>query len=876
MSRRTSALSRSVVWVLALFCWSGAAMAATNQNFNGGGTAYVTSVCSAVPAPTIMEVGPGGTGKFMRLVRAVDIGGVNSVAFQYSDPGAFTTITAEFDFRITPASPTSKADGLGFVLLNTARSDVSGGTCLVEVEEANAPGGLGIGFDVFQNPWDTSANEVSVHFDGVVVGQFTPESIDLGGGQWIHARIVVRPGGGLSDVSVFLTPEGGSEVSVVSNLAIPGLVPYESRAYFAARTGGLSADHDLANVSVVYAADPAVVGEWAPLKSLPVIPIHAIMLPNQKILFWDRAAASTDINPRLLNPDGTVSTTPHPIFELFCSGHSLDAQGRAMIFGGHDGADGFGLATAFSYDHSANTFTTHAPMNAGRWYPTSTALANGDTLVVAGSISPGINNTLPQVFEAKTETWRSLTTATRDLPLYPMMFLAPDGRVFNAGPNQDAQFLDTAGTGAWSAAITNSVWRDYGSAVMYDAGKVALIGGGFTTNTVELIDLVGPAPAWSLAAPMAFPRRQHNSVILADGNILVTGGSKTPAFSDNAGAIYASEIWDPLANRWAMGAAATVSRLYHSETVLLPDGRVASMGGGHPAGANGGPDNFNMEFYSPPYLFKGARPTVTTAPASAAYGQTIFVATPDAATISRVHIIRLVATTHAFDQGQRMSRLSYTASSGGLNVTLPANSNLAPPGHYWLFIVKNNGVPSVGQLLSLQRPYQQETGATGIVSIEAERFHARIDQGGRSWNRVALTGQSGVGAMDSQPNAGASVDTGFVTNSPRLDYWVNFTKTGTHHVWVRMRGATGADDSLHAGLDGTASSTSDRIGATSATFVWTRETDGPPATLSVPSIGLHRVSIWMREDGTQLDKILLTKSKTFRPTGNGPVESQPY
>ncbi|HTE49223.1 MAG TPA: galactose oxidase-like domain-containing protein [Kofleriaceae bacterium] len=876
MHRSASALSRSLVWILALVGGSGAGMAATTQSFNGGGTAYVASVCSAVPGPVILDGGPTGTGKFMRLVRAGDVSGVNSVAFQYSDPGAYTTITAQFDFRITPASPTSKADGLGFILLNTARSDVSGGTCQ-GIEEANAPGALGIGFDVYQNPGDLGANDVSVHLDGALKGQFSAGSVALAGGQWIHARIVARPGGGFSNVSVFLTPAGGAEVAVVSNLAVVGLVPFESRAYFAARTGGQSASHDLTNVSITYAADPAVVGQWAPLKSLPVIPIHSIMLPNQKILFWDRASAGTDINPRLLNPDGTVSLTPHPVLELFCGAHSLDAQGRAMIFGGHDGADGFGLATAFAYDHATNAFTSLPPMNAGRWYPTNTALANGDTLVIAGSITPGVNNTLPQVFEAKTETWRSLTTATRSVPLYPMMVLAPDGRVFNPGPNQDAQFLNTTGTGSWSASITSPFERNYGSAIMYDGAKLALIGGGYITNTVGLIDLAAPTPAWSLGAPMAYPRRQHNSVILADGNVLVTGGSKTPAFSDNAGAIFASEIWDPLTNKWEMGAAAAVSRLYHSESVLLPDGRVASLGGGHPAGANGGPNNFNMEYYSPPYLFKGARPTITGAPASGGHGQTVFVATPDGASIGKVHVIRLVATTHSFDQGQRINRLPFAVVAGGLNVTLPASSNLAPPGYYWLFIVKTNGVPSVGQLLSLQRPYQQEAVSNRLVAIEAERFHARIDQGGRSWNRVAVTGQSGVGAMDSLPNAGAAADTGYVTTSPRLDFWVNFTATGTHYVWVRMRGPTGTDDSLHAGLDGTASTTADRISATTATFAWVKATmDGPVATLNVPSTGLHRVSIWMREDGTQLDKLLLTTNAAYTPTGNGPVESAPY
>ena len=370
-------------------------------------------------------------------------------------------------------------------------------------------GALGVGFDVYQNPSDGSANEVSIHFNNAVVGQFSAGAVNLSSGDWIHARIVVRPGGGLSNVSVFLTPTGGSEATIVANYTVAGLVPFESRGYFGARTGGQSAHHDVTNLSITYAGDPAVVGQWSAVTGLPVIPIHSVMLPNQKILFWDRASAGTDIIPRLLNTDGTVSSTPNPIFELFCAGQSLDAQGRAMILGGHDGADGYGLATTFAYDYVTNTFTSHAAMNAGRWYPTNATMANGDTFVIGGSITPGVNNDVPQVFEAKTETYRTLSTASRGLPLYPMMLLAPDGRIFNAGPNQNAAFLNTAGTGTWSAAINSAFGgRDYGSAVMYDAGKVALIGGGYITNTVERIDLNLASPTWSFAAPMAFPRRQ--------------------------------------------------------------------------------------------------------------------------------------------------------------------------------------------------------------------------------------------------------------------------------------------------------------------------------------------------------------------------------
>ena len=83
-------------------------------------------------------------------------------------------------------------------------------------------------------------------------------------------------------------------------------------------------------------------------------------------------------------------------------------------------------------------------MNAGRWYPTVTVLANGDVLVVSGSIDNTFgNNTVPQVFQLGSGTWRNLAQLGQDL--YPMMLLAPNGKVFNPGPTQNTRYLDTAG-----------------------------------------------------------------------------------------------------------------------------------------------------------------------------------------------------------------------------------------------------------------------------------------------------------------------------------------------------------------------------------------------------------------------------------------------
>ena len=120
------------------------------------------------------------------------------------------------------------------------------------------------------------------------------------------------------------------------------------------------------------------------------------------------------------------------------------------------------------------------------------------------------------------------------------MHLAPDGRVFNSAPSTLSRALDTSGTGAWSviANHTVNVYRDYGSSVMYAAGKILVAGGGDPpTATAEVIDLNAASPAWRQVSSMAFPRRQLNAAVLPDGKVLVTGGTSGPGFNnlDDAG-----------------------------------------------------------------------------------------------------------------------------------------------------------------------------------------------------------------------------------------------------------------------------------------------------------------------------------------------------
>jgi hypothetical protein len=181
-------------------------------------------------------------------------------------------------------------------------------------------------------------------------------------------------------------------------------------------------------------------------------------------------------------------------------------------------------------------------------------------------------------------------------------------------------------------------------------------------------------------------------------------------------------------------------------------------------------------------------------------------------------------------------------------------------------------------------PLQQDPGPDGIVSVEAENFDDNIPNPPHSWEFATSTevftppdGFSGAGAMKSlpmTPGGGGSFNTGYVENSTRLDFEVNFVKTGTHYIWILAYGMDGNADSCHAGLDGEGIDTCDRLSGWNVNYTWSNSTmDDPPSTFNVPSIGIHILNIWMRESGLVVDKIVLTTNPDYRPTGTGPEES---
>ncbi len=183
------------------------------------------------------------------------------------------------------------------------------------------------------------------------------------------------------------------------------------------------------------------------------------------------------------------------------------------------------------------------------------------------------------------------------------------------------------------------------------------------------------------------------------------------------------------------------------------------------------------------------------------------------------------------------------------------------------------GIGSVGQALAVD-PYQQDSGSTGIVAIEAEGYTGSAASGGASWKPSYPLGHSGAGGLEAVPNSGVNNASSFVDRSPRLDYQIKFTKSGTHYVWVRAVGATTSDDSLHVGLDGKAFATATALGDFAPSLGWNNKLmNGTLAMINVPSPGDHTLNLWMREDGVVLDKVVLTTSSAYQPSGNGPAVS---
>ncbi len=461
---------------------------------------------------------------------------------------------------------------------------------------------------------------------------------------------------------------------------------------------------------------------WSALISFPIVPVAAANLPDGRILTWsaDRAQTYTDddsktysavFDPRTLQASmRIVAETGH---DMFCPGISLLQDGRILVSGGDT------EQKTSIYNPTTSVWSTGAPMQIPRGYQTNVTLSTGAVLSLGGSWSGQIGGKHGEIWTAASG-WRlapgiSITPLLGPDPDGPYrgdnhlwLFPAANGKVFHAGPSAAMHWIDTAGNGSVTFAGNrgDDAYSMNGNTVMYDIGKILKTGGApayelaGASAAAYRID-IGTAPvAVTKLAPMNYARAMHNSVVLPNGQVVITGGQTyVKIFSDELSVLMA-ELWDPQTGRFTTLSPMTVPRNYHSVAILLPDGRVL-VGGGGLCDFSCSTNHLNAQILTPPYLLNAdgtaaARAAITAAPASAASGQTISV-TSDAP-LASFALMRLASVTHSINSDQRRVPLRFsTTGTQRYSLIIPADTGTAPKGLYMLFGLDARGVPTVSR-----------------------------------------------------------------------------------------------------------------------------------------------------------------------------------
>lgn len=441
--------------------------------------------------------------------------------------------------------------------------------------------------------------------------------------------------------------------------------------------------------------------------------VHAALLHTGKVLF-----VTADETTLLWDPEDTTAASfenpaNQPAYSQLCGSHVFLSNGHLLSMGGGGYGPNPVARWGYRFDPVTKTWTrTSNAMSESKWYPTAAALGDQRVLVTCGNTAGQMD-----VYDETTDTFSPITSGdNRGFPnLYPGLHLLPNHALLYsrtgwgsagagggaAADNRSAYFTFTGpNTGVWNDITPAMTNRAKGMSVMLLGNtppyvRVLVMGGvdNATNNTYEILDasVLSSASAWS--APIAFPDGEHRSlcsaVHLPDGTVFVSGGiSRTNS---------PSARFDPRTGAWLPAAALPSIRDYHSVSLLLPSGEVMMAGW----------NNASIEIYRPPYLFKGARPTISAAPALVHHGQSFVIESPDAASIARVVLVRPMAVTHQTDTEQKVlempsvhdharpTRLALTAPHGG------HPHSLAQQGYYMMFAVNRDGVPSVAKWIYL-------------------------------------------------------------------------------------------------------------------------------------------------------------------------------
>jgi len=521
-------------------------------------------------------------------------------------------------------------------------------------------------------------------------------------------------------------------------------------------------------------ADECADGRWDVLPTQnPVRSMHSVVLNNGKVLLIAGSGNSEEnfdagtFTSAVYNPaDGSYKVIPTPK-DMFCSGHIQLQDGRVLVLSGNkafpaaDGSHGYeGYKDSYIFDPATETYSRTNDLNDGHWYPSATELGNGDVISFGGLREDSTGSVTAEYWSDAEQKWLALWQVNQTWSywgLYPSMILMQDGRLFYSGSHVFGNNIPGTGSAIYDygantvtqvPGLQNKDERDQSASVLLPPAqdqKVLTIGGGNIDSNpdgnrlTDVIDLKQANPSYVAGPPIpqgtvdlgngpvpetgSQGKMYVSAVLLPDGKVLETGGG----LHNRANPVYEASLYDPDTGTFDPVAADPEARGYHSSAFLLPDGRVMATGDN----PGNGTWNHNVSIYTPPYLLKGTRPTITSViDTEWNYGDTqrITVDRP----VAKAELIRPAAVTHSSDPNQRFVDLPLSVDGNNVDLNVTNNPNVAPPGWYMLFAVDANGVPSVAKWVHLQGPtaLSADTASAHVHSF-ADSLSGKVAEPGK-------------------------------------------------------------------------------------------------------------------------------------------------
>jgi galactose oxidase len=509
--------------------------------------------------------------------------------------------------------------------------------------------------------------------------------------------------------------------------------------------------------------NPAL-GVWGPTLDFPIVPVSAAQEGSGRLALWSSWAddqfhstpggktVMTRWNP--LTEEVTKRTVSETHHDMFCPGISYDGTGMMVVTGGNDASE------TSLFDSVSDKWIRASEMQLRRGYQASTTLSDGRVFVIGGSWAGASNvDKDAEVYDPATRNWTMLPDAkvapmvTDDLEgvwradNHGWIFGWKDQSVFQAGPSKNMNWYSAHGNGSVEPAGRRMEDDDSmsGNAIMFDAvkGKILTLGGSpnydksWATDAAHIItiDEPGKEPKVEPAGGGTMHRERvfHTTVVLPDGKVAIFGGQQYGVAFNEETVQFVPEIYDPVKDTFTELQQNNVVRVYHTVSILLPDGRVLNAGGG--LCGNCTANHYDGQIFTPPYLLTDSgeprpRPEILSGLEDyAMVGSTLrFKASGN---IKSASLIRLGTNTHTVNTDQRRIPLDVRPTSlfhHTYKTILPKDSGILIPGYWMLFVMDKYGVPSVAKIMMIgldkERTVQPAQDSLGLLEAQNSKHES--------------------------------------------------------------------------------------------------------------------------------------------------------